>query len=386
MTRAEEAEWRAKWTAEGVPPFEQDEWLKRKRRANGAGRGRFPLVPFSDLRPSTASTYLVKGVLPRVGLGVVWGPPKCGKSFWFFDLLAHVALAWSYRGKRVKQGAIVYCAFEGAEGFKARAEAFRRKHKDRLGTQTSVPIYIMPMRLDLIRDHQALIASLREQLPADMIPAAVGLDTLNRSLAGSESSDEDVNAADALREAFNCFVGIVHHCGIDSSRPRGHTALTGAVDVQVAVKRDACDRVIVTVEYMKDGPEGETFASVLETVEVGTDDDGDAITSCVVVATEAPQDKRGASERKMPARHKLALDALTEALIDHGGPAPAMFKLPAGIKTVSLGHWREELLRRGVIERDAANPRQDFKRMREALAARGQIAERDMLVWLVQTP
>jgi hypothetical protein len=87
----------------------------------------------------------------------------------------------------------------------------------------------------------------------------------------------------------------------------------------------------------------------------------------------------------MPPRHKLALDALTEALIDHGAPAPAMFKLPAGIKTVGLGHWREELLRRGVIERDAANPRQDFKRIREALAARGLIAERDMLVWLVQS-
>src|ERR671910_3644702 len=86
---------------------------------------------------------------------------------------------------------------------------------------------------------------------------AVGLDTLNRSLTGSESSDEDmssyVNAADAIREAFTCFVGIVHHCGIDSSRPRGHTSLTGAVDAQIAVKRDASDRVIVTVEHMKDG-------------------------------------------------------------------------------------------------------------------------------------
>jgi RecA-family ATPase len=160
----------------------------------------------------------------------------------------------------------------------------------------------MPMRMDLVRDHHPLITSIREQLPPDVIPVAVGLDTLNRSLAGSESSDEDmsayVNAADAIREAFNCFVGIVHHCGIDGSRPRGHTSLTGAVDVQIAVKRDTSDRVIVTVEYMKDGPEGETLASLLETVEVGLDDEGDAITSCIVVETEVQQEKRGTSERR----------------------------------------------------------------------------------------
>jgi hypothetical protein len=38
MTRPEEAEWRAKWTVEGVPPFEQEERLERKRTANGARR------------------------------------------------------------------------------------------------------------------------------------------------------------------------------------------------------------------------------------------------------------------------------------------------------------------------------------------------------------
>ena len=67
-------------------------------RANGNGAAghqeahRFPLVPFADLRPGTATAYLVKDILPRVGLAAIWGPPKCGKSFWFFDLMLHVAL------------------------------------------------------------------------------------------------------------------------------------------------------------------------------------------------------------------------------------------------------------------------------------------------------
>ena len=94
------------------------------------------------------------------------------------------------------------------------------------------------MTIDLVKEHEELIAAIRT---IDPPPVAVVLDTLNRSLNGSESSDEDmsayVRAADAIRETFDCAVLIVHHCGI-KLRPRGHTSLTGAADAQLAVKRD----------------------------------------------------------------------------------------------------------------------------------------------------
>jgi hypothetical protein len=48
-------------------------------------------------------------------------------------------------------------------------------------------------------------------------------------------------------------------------------------------------KVIVTVEWMKDGPEGDMIASRLEQVEVGTDDDGEAITSCFVLPADVPK-------------------------------------------------------------------------------------------------
>src|SRR5262249_9392477 len=66
----------------------------------------------------------------------------------------------------------------------------------------------------------------------------------NRSLAGSESSDEDMtaylNAADAISEAFGCVIIIVHHCGVDGTRPRGHTSVTGTADVQLAGTPPPC--------------------------------------------------------------------------------------------------------------------------------------------------
>jgi RecA-family ATPase len=56
-----------------------------------------------------------------------------------------------------------------------------------------------------------------------------------------------VLAADKIRDAFNCAVIIVHHCGHEGTRPRGHSSLIGAVDAQIAVKRDAADNIIATV-------------------------------------------------------------------------------------------------------------------------------------------
>jgi hypothetical protein len=249
---------------------------------------RFKLVPFKDLRPDSRSAYLVKGIMPASGIALVWGPPKCGKSFWTFDLVMHVSLGWQYRGRRVNSGPVVYCPFEGADGFKARAEAFRRAHG--IAQDTEVPFFLAAIQnAKLVRDHRALIDCIRKEI-GSTVPVAVVLDTLNRSIDGSESKDEDMgaylSAAEAIHQAFGCIVIIVHHCGIDGSRPRGHTSLTGTADVQIAVRRDAADNVVVLVEYMKDGPSGAEFMSKLNPIDVGVDQDGDPITSCVIVPIE----------------------------------------------------------------------------------------------------
>jgi len=40
----------------------------------------------------------------------------------------------------------------------------------------------------------------------------------------------DLEPPSMIRNAFGCAVIVVHHCGIDATRPRGHTSLAGAVD------------------------------------------------------------------------------------------------------------------------------------------------------------
>ncbi len=344
---------------------------------------RFDLIPFDSIAFDPTPAYLVKGIIPRVGLAVVWGPPKCGKSFLVLDLAMHVALGWEYRGRRVKQGAVVYCALEGAAAFKTRVEAFRMTRlQDDAG---EVQFHLMASPMSLVADHAALIASIRTAL-GSVIPAAIVIDTLNRSLAGSESDDADmanyVKAADAVRDAFSCAVIVVHHCGHEGTRPRGHSSLIGALDAQIAVKRDAADNIIATVELMKDGPQGEEFVSRLESVEVGIDDDGEKITSCVIYSVEGAEPTRAATKPKMPKGARIALDALHEAVGDGGRPAPASNHIRAGTSVVTIEQWRQQAYKRGISTSDKeSGPRMAFARASEFLIATKQAAVWDGLAW-----
>ena len=186
-------------------------------RFNGSGPSRFKDIALSTHRP-----YLVKELIPREGLTVVWRPPKCGKSYWTFDVAMHVALGRDYRGRKVTQGIVVYIACEGERGLAARAEAFRQ---ERLGEgDDDPPFFLLTTRLDLVANVERLVVDIRAATGDDHCGAIV-VDTLNRSIAGSESRDDDmgayIKATDRLREAFAASIIIIHHCGTKEARPRG---------------------------------------------------------------------------------------------------------------------------------------------------------------------
>jgi hypothetical protein len=254
--------------------------------------------------------YLVKGLLPDSGLGVIWGPPKCYKSFWAVDVGLHIALGRDYRGRRVEQTGVVYIGLEGRHGLPARIEAFKKHHDvDR------ALFHLVTTPLNLKKQVDVLLADIEAQLLVR--PGVVFIDTLNRSLAGSESKDEDMAAylaaAAKIEQRFHCLVLLVHHCGIDGTRPRGHTSLTAAVDVQLAVERIADREMVVRVELAKDMAEGAEIFSRLETVILGTDPDGDMITSFVVLPAEAKSAKTAAAELKLSKNQQTMLSLIREA-------------------------------------------------------------------------
>jgi AAA domain len=374
------------WAAAGGTVEQLHELIEREARpwqANGeTPPKRFELVPFDKIAIDTTPAYLVKGIIPRTGLCIFWGPPKCGKSFLVFDMVMHIALGWEYRERKVRQGAVVYCALEGCSAFKNRIEAFRRGRLSELAS--GVPFHLMASPLSLVVDHAALIASIRDQCPN---PAVVAIDTLNRSMPGSESSDEDmaayIKAADAIRDAFNCAVVIVHHCGHEGTRPRGHSSLMGALDAQIAVTRDAADTITATVELMKDGPQGESFSSRLKKVELGTDDDGDPISSCVVEAAKAG----AAQPRVMSDAEIMRAEFITvyDFLTDGKPHLPGLDGRSSVIK-VPVKDIRAELANRGYLDVDdegkiTGSGRSQFCRAKATALQRFGFAERGGQIW-----
>jgi AAA domain len=295
---------------------------------------RFRLVSFHDLRPGPEPLYLVDELIPVAGLVDVWGKAKCYKSFWCLDLMLHVTMGWEYRDRYVRQGAVVYCAFEGAHGYKKRIEALRRHYKITDGA--SVPLHVMPGQANLIAEHAVLIADITAQL-GEVRPSAVVLDTLNKSLFGSENKDVDmgayVRAAEAIRDAFGCVVIIIHHCGYDDTRPRGHSSLPGAVDAQLAVVRTE-EVITVTVEMMRDGPEDIQVVSEVEVIPVGQDQNGKELTSLVVIPSDADAASR---ERKDWSRGLNIFHAALKHAIANLGET---FQPEAGVLPVrAVGLW-----------------------------------------------
>jgi hypothetical protein len=135
----------------------------------------------------------------REGLTVIWGSPKCGKTFWAFDLAMHVALGWLYRGRHVAQGTVVYVACEGERGLRARKEAFRRP---RLGPADKPPFYLLTTRLDLAKQIDDLIMDIAAQIPSGAVPMSVRARSRTFGGGGPKKRREQPHALQKLTE--NC--------------------------------------------------------------------------------------------------------------------------------------------------------------------------------------
>jgi phenylpyruvate tautomerase PptA (4-oxalocrotonate tautomerase family) len=186
----------------------------------------------------------------------------------------------------------------------------------------------------------------------------VVLDTLNKSLIGSESKDVDmanyIAAAEAIQAAFGCVVIIVHHHGIDETRPRGHTSLRGAVDALIKVVRDENNTIVVEIEEMRDGPEGTQLMSRLVVVDVGEDNAGRPLTSAVV---EAVDPGSRSDPRKMP---KLT------------GNQKTMFSiLDAAAAGLTTDEWNDQAREAGL----GVKRRADLHDLRNSLKARGLVCQ-----------
>ena len=245
---------------------------------------RYKLLRSADLRDLPPLAWRVRGVLPTIGLAALYGPSGSGKSFLALDLAAAIAEGRRWFDHRVEPAEVVYAALEGEAGVSIRAGAWEvhngRSLPDRLG------VLLQPIRLTEPQD----VVDLAAAVPAG---AVVFIDTLNRAApTADENSSRDMgeilSAAKALQVRTGGLVVLVHHTGKDASRGlRGHSSLFAAMDAAIEVTRSGAAREW-NVAKSKDGQDGGAQGFSLAVVSMGTNEDGEPITSCIVAPASPP--------------------------------------------------------------------------------------------------
>jgi AAA domain-containing protein len=326
------------------------------------------LIHISQIKQSLKPRYLIDGLVPASDITVVWGKPKSGKTFIVLDMALHVAAGEPYRDRQVMEGPVVYCALEGATAFPDRIQAASQFMVCDLA---EAPFWLSPDRFTFLKVSGANDVARSIESTLKEPPKLIVIDTLNRSLLGSENSDEDMThytrCIEDLSSQFSCAVMVIHHCGISGDKPRGHTSLTGTCAAQLRISRankgpvppGKPTMICTTVEFMKDGPEGQQIFSWLQPINLGINEQGQEVTSCYVSEAPEPADNVRAGAG-MPSPTAKALAVLQSAISE------------SSIRAITVDDWRErcKLIKMGKSKEAA---RRAFYRAMERLEESGAI-------------
>lgn len=252
------------------------------------------LLTLDDLAAFPPARPVLKGYLYRDTVARMYGASGSMKSFLALDVAIHVANGWDWHGHRVEAGPVVYIVAEGAAGVWKRGAAWQQHHGKKIGPD----LKFLPRPVQVTGSEWDALVVACERLR----PVLVVLDTQARITVGvDENSNTDmgevVALVDRLKAATGACVWLVHHTGHNADRSRGASAVKGAMDTELSVKRDGKElnetTVTLGVEKQKDTEElpDKVFQPFQVVLDGLADEDGDLLTSVVLVPLKhAPRD------------------------------------------------------------------------------------------------
>lgn len=357
--------------------------------ANASKRDRLDITPslIPELRPEPQSRrfrfyspfeimqepppdYLIKRVVNRGELAVLYGSPGAYKSFVTLDMALHIALGktWHREGHLVRQGFVLYLAGEGIAGLTVRLRAWIQEWSGNAeGSSTELDesdpalqdfkhMCIgkeVPALVDS-SETKSFVAAVLDQFPPESPPALIVIDTLARGFRGGDENHAGdmgrfLEACDEIRRKAKTAVLIVHHKGKDGHQERGSSALRAGVDVMIEAGAAGCPEkdereVRLTFDKCKDGATPKELRLAMKLVHLGIDDEGEPVTSLVPEYLRESESgvprqtaKAKAAGRGNPKSDQMILDflgtleanktALVKEIIDgSGAPRSSLYK------------------------------------------------------------
>ena len=356
---------------------------------------KFIREPFDTIQ-RRGDEYLVKDMLPAQGFGYVAGPSGSLKTFVALDWSLAIAQGRPILGHRTRPAGVIYVAAESPNGVRKRVEAWRQ-----VNTGAGLPFELIGQAPDL-RDQKQLgdlAAELR--IAADEMAdrghrlGLVVIDTFAASMpGGDENGAADMSAVLAglqwLSVEISAFVLIIAHTGKDETRGlRGWSGQGAGAEAVIMLTREEGSAVRTgRVAKQKDGEDGQRFAIRLERVVLGTDEDGDEISSAVVVYEDAPEGApAGRKPRPLNPGEAVLLTAISY-VTDHGESVQVPTAIPGAkpwMKAVTRAAIRERAMAAGFADPDdaPATVRQQFSRALKGIVAAGKVRVEGDLVWMV---
>ena len=253
--------------------------------------------------------WQIKRWLQSQALIMVHGPSGGGKTFMVLDMVLSVASRGAvseWFGNKVRHGTVVYLAGEGHHGLRGRVAAWKQ-HK----AVSGLDMWLSRHGLDLNtpQGYQKTVDAIRS-LPDQ--PEIIVVDTLHRFLNGDENSAQDaksmLDACGAMIHEFGCSVILVHHTGVNAEaqhRARGSSAWRGALDIEISVVPG--ETIEIVQRKSKDAEEATPVFAELQSLPIKgwLDEDGDQVTSAVLVAGVEPVKVKNGPDKTLSAALKV---------------------------------------------------------------------------------
>jgi len=267
----------------------------------------------------TPPQWLIDGMVEQEALSMVFGASGAGKTFVVLDMALSVATGKAYHGKEVKQAPVCYIAGEGHAGFARRINAWAT-HND--VSLKGVPFYksTSTVVMNDPEDANKLMSEIDGIVQEVGEPKLIILDTMDRTLAGSDSDDKDVAAyltvCDEVRLKYGATVIVVHHVGHNhQERARGSTRLKGRLDSEYRVEMWGDFKLILTPTKMKDAEEPAPMSFLKVTIGMQTTDGQETSSLALEYTEDKPMDKKDPEHIR-----QVILDQIKS--VDEFGEAP----------------------------------------------------------------